>query len=307
MSTALALVDERSTAAVAAQPKTSLLRPIAPIKDIIEAQNETRAMVAQALEKGRDYGVIPGTDKPTLLKPGGERLCVGFGLVSEIAIVSQEVDHDRLVQWRKRFKAKYGAQKGQWQTQDGESIGFYRYVVRCTLVHRESGAKMGEGVGSCSTMESKYIDRPRDCENTVLKMAKKRAFIDATLTTLGLSDQFTQDVEDMRDNEAEPAAEPAPVPEPELTLSVALAMTLPGKPDAWGGNGGKPLADIEPKLLASVLKWLSSADRAEKFAPLREAVALVLDAKGGYTPEPKPAKVEAMPAALADEPDSLPF
>src|SRR5690606_10620038 len=59
------------------------------------------------------------------------------------------------------------------------------------------GVVIGEGVGSCSTMESKYIDRPRDCENTALKMAKKRAYVDATLTTFGLSDQFTQDVEDM--------------------------------------------------------------------------------------------------------------
>src|SRR5690606_23849470 len=63
--------------------------------------------------------------------------------------------------------------------------------------HRESGLVIGSGMGSCSSLESKYISRPRDLENTILKMAKKRAYVDATLSTFGLSDQFTQDVEDM--------------------------------------------------------------------------------------------------------------
>ena len=40
-------------------------------------------------------------------------------------------------------------------------------------------------------------DNPADYYNTVLKMAKKRAFVDAILTTTGASDIFTQDIEDM--------------------------------------------------------------------------------------------------------------
>src|SRR5690606_25684207 len=86
-----------------------------------------------------------------------------------------------------------------WQdknTEDGLSLGLYRYVVECRLVHRASGVTVGQGIGSCSSMESKYIDRPRDSENTILKMACKRAYIAATLNTHGLSDQFTQDMED---------------------------------------------------------------------------------------------------------------
>lgn len=35
-------------------------------------------------------------------------------------------------------------------------------------------------------------------KNTVLKMAKKRAQVDATLTIASLSNVFTQDVEDMQ-------------------------------------------------------------------------------------------------------------
>jgi hypothetical protein len=38
---------------------------------------------------------------------------------------------------------------------------------------------------------------PDDLSNTILKMAKKRAQIDMTLTALGVSDLFTQDIEDL--------------------------------------------------------------------------------------------------------------
>jgi hypothetical protein len=85
---------------------------------------------------------------------------------------------------------------------------------------------VGFGVGSCSSMESKYrwrtakkfntetkkqeeerIENPNieDLFNTVLKMAKKRAFVDAVISTTGASDFVSQDIEDFA--EAEPPAE----------------------------------------------------------------------------------------------------
>lgn len=41
---------------------------------------------------------------------------------------------------------------------------------------------------------------PADVFNTVLKIAKKRAFVDATITATASSDFFTQDLEDIREN-----------------------------------------------------------------------------------------------------------
>jgi len=94
---------------------------------------------------------------------------------------------------------------GGWEWQEcelekGSSLGLYRYVVTCKLYRGDMC--VGEGVGSCSSLESKYIRNPRDFENTVLKIAKKRSFVDAILTTLGLSDRFTQDAEDIQNNRA---------------------------------------------------------------------------------------------------------
>lgn len=183
------------------QRMVSLLRPIAPTGDIIAAQNEARAFIATALVKGRDYGLIPGTgDRATLLKPGSERICAGFGVRVEPEIIEKEIDHDREVPWQKRKKRWLNRHKGdksfEWDTESGVSYGLYRYVVRVTLYQIETGLPIGSGIGSASTMEAKYVDRPREAENTVLKMAKKRAQIDAVLTTFGLSDQFTQDLDD---------------------------------------------------------------------------------------------------------------
>lgn len=185
-STALQVVE--GGAALPAERPVGLLRPVAAPAAVIQAQNETRTMVSEALQKGRDYGVIPGTDKPTLLKPGAERLTLAFGLTPRFHVVEREIDHDRTVEWVKRKKG------GEYT---GTSRGLYRYVVECELVHRETGVTIASCLGVCSTMESRYVDRPRDVENTVAKMAEKRALVGATLLALGLSDQFTQDVEDL--------------------------------------------------------------------------------------------------------------
>lgn len=175
-----------------------LIRPVAKPSEVLEVQEATRELIAQTLKEDRDYGTIPGTKKPTLYKPGAERINAAFGCAAQYKIIEKEIDHDRLTAYVKR-SWKWGQAKGEkiWSEEAGQALGLYRYVLLCQLVHRESGVTIGEGVGSCSTMEAKYIDRPRDLENTVLKMAKKRAYVDATLTTFGLSEQFTQDVEDM--------------------------------------------------------------------------------------------------------------
>ena len=74
----------------------------------------------------------------------------------------------------------------------------------------------------------------------------------------------------------EPQQEPEPVTEPALTMAVALEMPLPGKPEAWGKNGGKPLRDVPAKVLAKVIEWVEGdPERAEKFVRLHDAAQMV--------------------------------
>lgn len=309
MSTALAVIPEAPRTLAPVQ-KFGLLRPVAPPTEVLTAQNEIRDMIAQTLQEGRDYGVIPGTEKKdkqgndvskrVLLKPGAERLGAAFGLAPSFRIVEQEVDHDRRVVtmkkeklWNNKFK---GDKSFTWgDAQEIVAFGLYRYVIECTLTQRDTGAVIASAVGSCSTLETKYADRPRDLENTVIKMASKRAIVAATLLAIGLSDQFTQDIEDElpaaeksdkwkqprpEASQAEEQYDEQQVEEPALTMPLALAMTVPGEannPKVWGGKGGMALATLKPAFLKSILSWIEKGDedRQAKFARLHTAAQMV--------------------------------
>jgi len=148
---------------------------------------EMRAVVQKNLVEGHDYGKIPGCPKPSLWKPGAEKILILFGLASEYEIIDKVQDYEK---------------------------GFFAFTVRCFL--SRNGMPVTQGVGHCNTKERKYQkSNPYDLANTVLKMAKKRAQVDATLTVASLSDIFTQDLEDLQDIDKEPQPKPGPrKPEP---------------------------------------------------------------------------------------------
>jgi len=131
-----------------------------------------QAVVQQTLKQNHDFGVVPGTgSKPTLLKPGAEKILMLLGLSSEYEIVEKVQDYDK---------------------------GFFAYTVRCVLT--KNGQVITEGLGHCNSREKKYMSEKQDIYmlgNTCLKMAKKRAQVDATLTVAALSEIFTQDLEDI--------------------------------------------------------------------------------------------------------------
>jgi len=134
-----------------------------------------QAVVQKTLKKEHDYGVIPGTgNKPTLLKPGAEKILMLMGLTSEYEVIEKVQDYDR---------------------------GFFAFTVKCTL--SKGDVKVTEGVGHANTRERRYTSgKQQDAytlANTVLKMAKKRAQVDAVLTVASLSEIFTQDLEDLDD------------------------------------------------------------------------------------------------------------
>jgi len=125
-------------------------------------------LVRENLQDGKDYGTIPGTSKPTLYKPGAEKILMLMGLQSTYEII----DSTR-----------------NWE------VGFFQYQVRCTLKKEDS--IITQGLGACNSKENKYAKQnPFNIDNTILKMAKKRSQVDASLTVASLSEIFTQDLED---------------------------------------------------------------------------------------------------------------
>lgn len=135
-----------------------------------------QGLIRSQLSEGQDYGVIPGCGKkPTLLKPGAEKITMLLGLRSRYEVLRQEENFEQ---------------------------GFFHYLVRASLVSA-MGETVAEGLGSCNTMESRFRKRdgswqdPFSGANVALKMARKRALVDAALTVGSLSNLFTQDVEDL--------------------------------------------------------------------------------------------------------------
>jgi len=142
---------------------------IQQVQATMQKITQFQKVVQSTLHQNHDYGIVPGTDKPTLLKPGAEKILMMMGLRSEFEIVDSTRD------WKE---------------------GFFQYQVRCKLY--KGDVLITEGLGCCNTKERKYLKQdPYTLDNTVLKMAKKRALVDATLLVASLSDIFTQDLEDM--------------------------------------------------------------------------------------------------------------
>ena len=168
-----------------------------------------RDYVRNHMVDGEDFGVIPGGGtKPTLFKAGAEKLNAVFGL-SPLVEVSSRVEN--------------------WDD------GFVSYEVKVTLFNKRSEKVDAEGIGSCNSRERRYKNQDAaNIANTVLKMAKKRALIDATLSATRASGMFTQDLEDMDLSE--------PAPRYGSNSNRDRAPQREAEPVREGGSGGGDLA-----------------------------------------------------------------
>ena len=264
-----------------------------------------QSVMKEVMQKDEHYGVIPGTNKPTLLKAGAEKLCMTFRLDPQYEIV-ERYDGDHLT-----------------------------ITSRCLLYHIPTGRRYGSGMGSCSTRESKYAYRisARTCPtcgyaaiikgkqeygggwvcfkkkdgcgakfadgdaaieaqahgrtanedlpdqyNTVLKMANKRSLVAATLNATAASDIFTQDMEDAPEPEAAPVVEtPVAVVAPPPPQRKQLVAAVPAPP----ANGEALLTD-----------WLAVLKGATTLAELDKEWARLTVAGGWFYKLPNEAKMK---------------
>lgn len=154
--------------------------------------------VRSALVEGTDFGRIPtkrGPSKPSLWKPGAEKICGMLGVMVTFPNLS---DYEQ------------AALKG---------TKLENIILRCEILSANGGV-VASGVGARSLAQD-YGDL-----NKCLKMAEKSAHIDATLRMAGLSEVFTQDIEDMPKDTAAPAHQPPP------TRQAPAAPTQPTAPKA---------------------------------------------------------------------------
>lgn len=139
--------------------------------------DEMNRFIESVLVAGTDYGLIPHCSKPTLLKSGAEKILNYLGLIVRTEIVNRVEDYN---------------------------VGFFSYECKVFLIDY-NGVVKGEGIGITNTREGRYAKSSGYAvQNTVLKMAKKRALVDAALNVGNLSARFTQDMEDLKDLNPEP-------------------------------------------------------------------------------------------------------
>lgn len=144
-----------------------------------------KAALVQGIDS--DYAVIPGTNKPTLLQPGARKVALLFGLIPEYIITQKEVNYDTV--WTDK---RFNKSTNSWN--QTENIGHFEYEITANL-RTANGQIIATGVGSCCNREKGKSEMPA---NSILKMAKKRAFVDAVLSIADLSATFTQDMEDIK-------------------------------------------------------------------------------------------------------------
>jgi hypothetical protein len=255
-------------------------------------ENSVMAVAAQAakiqqcmaalMKEGEHYGKsFPGDTKKNLLKPGADKLCFMFRLRPDFLIEIRELPG-----------------------------GHREITTRCHIFHIDNGVKLGEGVGSCSTMESKYrwrnaalkcpacgkealikgkaeygggwvcygkkggcgakyndgepsIEKQAagkventdiaDTYNTVLKMSKKRAYVDAIITVCAASDIFSQDAEDLREYAERDGGEYLQKP-PKTQPPAPQRNSAPARPNTGAGK-----QEFE-RLYAEVKQTLAARD-----------------------------------------------
>jgi len=165
--------------------------------------NLIQEVMRSVMQPNIHYGIIKGCKEPSLYKPGSEKIMATFRLAADPIVEDLCTD----------------------------DAARFRVTVRLTS---PSGVFVGAGIGECSSDEDKYRwkacyiqeefddtpenkrrfkwskykgeeakkakqirTNPADLSNTILKMAKKRAQVDAVLTATAASDIFTQDIEDL--------------------------------------------------------------------------------------------------------------
>ena len=233
----------------------------AQVQLIQEVMREVMQGPSKDNPNGVHFGLIPGCgDKPSLFKPGAEKLFLTFRL-RPIIDPALDVVITNL------------------------PGGHRDYRVHCHILNM-NGVEMATGVGSASTLESKhrYRNSKRKCPkcgaetiikgreeygggwlchakiggcgakfadtaaeitdqvagksenpdiadqyNTVLKMACKRAKVDGCLSATACSDIFTQDIEDFSHDTGEPikkaTADPAPATHSPQRKSATSTLT----------------------------------------------------------------------------------
>jgi hypothetical protein len=322
---------EEPTAVVPATRAEMQVAPQVSAAELGQRLEQIKLAMDDAMQRDVDYGVVPGTNKPALFKPGAEKLSVLFQLDIQ-----------------PRSTKTFGP---------GEHL---TVETSATVFHAPTGARMGYGEGLCTTRERKYrwrtgkrkcpeceqefiikgkaeygggwlcfakiggcgakfedtdpaiigqdigdVENPDlpDLWNTVIKMAEKRARVNAVLAVTGASALFTQDLEEGSEAVAESASAatmPLADEAQKQELREALAWLLPA--DAARAVWGDVKRAYEGEMAAPIVWAVVQAVNSRRVLEDEDFAATVVAAEA----EAKPDAEAAAQDEAAEAPDEKP-
>jgi len=214
------------TAALAAMPDEEFeLRLIA----MRRGRERITRIHRELMDPDSDYGVIPGTRQPTLLKPGAEKLCDFYRLAAEfhpqirygdghatppITLVTEcrlhlgtldgpvvNTGHGAANSWEKRYRYRRGERTCPACGKSGTIIkgkAEFGGGWICYAKKGGCGAKFADQAPEIVEQPVGDVENPDpyDLLNTLLKMAEKRAYVDAALRATATSGLYTQDLDE---------------------------------------------------------------------------------------------------------------
>lgn len=219
--------------------------PIADFSAALARRGDNRKALMQwvraSLKSGVDYGTINIGGRPSkesLWKPGAEKIC---GMLGLRAIFPTLPDYEK------------AAISGQ---------PIVNIILRCHLLDAQ-GNIVADGVGA------RNVEKERGDLNKALKMAEKSALIDATLRCAGLSEIFTQDIEDINLSE-----QPAPLWPSKQVRDDTSARILGAFREGATAKLDELIKELSPEQAGDVWRDYDAATRASMkrdLASYREA------------------------------------
>jgi hypothetical protein len=231
------------------------------VERVIAQTTAIQQCMSAVMKVDEHYGTIPGTPKPSLWQAGADKLLLLFWLRPEFTTMDRTVTPE-LIMYEIKCTLKHRRTGEEW----GEGMGAcnsmekkyshqtkVKICPRCAMPAIIRGKEEYGGGWLCFKKKegcgAKFLDDDTaitdqagqtaaagvaDLQNTILKMAAKRAKVAAVLAATAASDIFTQDLEDLVEAGllySPPKVEtPAPSPAaPAVTPGDAPAASSTGK------------------------------------------------------------------------------
>ena len=219
MSNELQTTEQQAIMGVSTQDVQAISAHLKVIKQFIS--NELREGI------NNDFGIIPGTKKKCLFKPGAEKLMKLFHFSSKVECIEKTISPEE---------------------------NFAMFTYKAQVIHLKTGQVVAECEGTANSMESKYKNsEAMNILNTLMKMAQKRAIVGAVILATGASDYFTQDEDEIRHQNTPKTVDNSKF----IDVNAKPSSSLAGYVVPVGKHEGKSFEQMGVKELSGYLNWIT--------------------------------------------------